>query len=142
MVTLPYSLRCTAARFPDKEAILCGDVRLTYSELDAEVDRTAHALSEHGLVHGDRLALMAGNSERFVIVVYAALRIGASDRFGFRVAQACLRENCANFSARIRVPATPSTIAATKKTRGVSVAGFRWRQANDAQWSSSSSNSA
>ena len=77
MVTLPYSLRCTAARFPDKEAILCGDVRLTYSELDAEVDRTAHALSEHGLVHGDRLALMAGNSERFVIVVYATLRIGA-----------------------------------------------------------------
>lgn len=29
-----------------------------------------------------------------------------------------------------------------KKTRGVSVAGFRWRQANDAQWSSSSSSSA
>ncbi|MGC2938869.1 class I adenylate-forming enzyme family protein [Brevibacterium sp. FAM 24638] len=77
MATLPFSLRCTAARFPDKEAVLGGNFSLTYSELDAEVDRTAHALSAHGLVHGDRVALMLGNSERFIVTLYAALRIGA-----------------------------------------------------------------
>ena len=54
-------LHRTAARAPDKTAIMDGDVRLTYSEFDAAVNRCAHALTARGLGRGDRLALISHN---------------------------------------------------------------------------------
>jgi acyl-CoA synthetase (AMP-forming)/AMP-acid ligase II len=41
------------------------------------VDRVAAVLAGAGLAHGDRFALMATNSDRFVLAFYAALRLGA-----------------------------------------------------------------
>jgi acyl-CoA synthetase (AMP-forming)/AMP-acid ligase II len=48
-----------------------------YRELDAKVDQTATALAHLGLAKGDRFALMAPNSDAFVVAFYAALRLGA-----------------------------------------------------------------
>ncbi|MFC9998620.1 class I adenylate-forming enzyme family protein [Nocardia sp. NPDC127526] len=77
MATIGATLRATAKRVPDRTALVFGDCRYTYAELDAEVDRVAAVLAEHGIAKGDRLALMATNSDRFVIVFYAAHRLGA-----------------------------------------------------------------
>ncbi|TWP34115.1 class I adenylate-forming enzyme family protein [Leekyejoonella antrihumi] len=77
MPTIPSTLRATARRVPETVAIKFGDYSCTYAELDAEVDRTAHALSDLGLCRGDRFALMATNSDRYVVAFYAALRVGA-----------------------------------------------------------------
>jgi acyl-CoA synthetase (AMP-forming)/AMP-acid ligase II len=66
----------TARRVPDAEAVLFGDVRYTYAELDAAVDRMAAVLRDAGLAQGDRCAVMATNSDRFVLAFYAALRLG------------------------------------------------------------------
>ena len=77
MPTIPGTLRATARRVPETVAITFGDFTCTYAELDAEVDRTAHALSALGLGRGDRFALMATNSDRYVVAFYAALRVGA-----------------------------------------------------------------
>lgn len=77
MVTIGATLRSTARRVPDREALIFGDTRYTYAELDAQVDRIAGALAAQGIAKGDRLALMATNSDRFVIVFYAAHRLGA-----------------------------------------------------------------
>ncbi|MGY0500302.1 class I adenylate-forming enzyme family protein [Nocardia sp. FBN12] len=77
MVTIGATLRSTARRVPDREALVFGGSRYTYAELDAEVDRVAGALAVQGIAKGDRLALMATNSDRFVIVFYAAHRLGA-----------------------------------------------------------------
>jgi len=77
MQTIPSTLRSTARRVPETIAIKFGDFSCTYAELDAEVDRTAHALSALGLGRGDRFALMATNSDRFIVAFYAALRVGA-----------------------------------------------------------------
>ena len=41
--------RRTAARVPHKTAIVNGDVRLTFAELDAVIDRTAAALAHLGM---------------------------------------------------------------------------------------------
>lgn len=76
-LTIPSTLRATARRVPDAEAVKFRDFSCTYAELDAEVDRTARALSSLGLGLGDRLALMATNSDRFIVAFYAALRVGA-----------------------------------------------------------------
>lgn len=77
MPTIPTSLRATARRVPDDIALKFGDTVYTYAQLDREVDRTAHALSDLGLAKGERFALMATNSDRFVVAFYAALRVGA-----------------------------------------------------------------
>jgi len=77
MPTVPSTLRSTARRVPETVAIKFGDFSCTYAELDTEVDRAAHALSALGLDRGDRFALMATNSDRFIVAFYAALRVGA-----------------------------------------------------------------
>jgi fatty-acyl-CoA synthase len=68
--------RRTARRVPDKPAIVDGEKRLTFAELDAVVDATAAALSETGLVPRDRLALLCHNSWQFPVLSFACARIG------------------------------------------------------------------
>src|ERR1700761_2627660 len=78
MPTIPGSLRSTARRVPDAPALTFGGRTSTYAELDATVDQTACALAGLGLRPGDRFALMATNSDQFVVAFYAALRAGRS----------------------------------------------------------------
>lgn len=77
MATLGEVLRRHARRVPDREALISGDTRLTYAELDRAVNRTANALAVAGLHKGDRLALMCPNTTGFVLAFYAAMRLGA-----------------------------------------------------------------
>ena len=50
----PSATCCTAPRrrYPDKLAVVAGDLRVTYAEFDAAVNRTAHALADRGLAQG------------------------------------------------------------------------------------------
>jgi fatty-acyl-CoA synthase len=68
--------RRTAHRFPTKTAIIDGDTRLTFDELDAVVDRAAAAIADAGLAKGDRLALLSHNCWQFVVLNFAAARVG------------------------------------------------------------------
>ena len=65
------------SRNPDGEAVVCGDERLTYRELDAEVGRVAAGLAARGVGKGDRVALLLGNRIEFVVAIFAAARLGA-----------------------------------------------------------------
>jgi len=69
-------LRRSAARHPGKTAIVYRDVRQTYAELDATVNRTANALAERGVGKGDRVALLAHNSHGFVVAYFALVKLG------------------------------------------------------------------
>jgi acyl-CoA synthetase (AMP-forming)/AMP-acid ligase II len=77
MPSIPDTLRTTAARCPDREALVFGGRRRTYRELHQEVERTAAALAARGIAAGDRVLLMSPNSDAFVIAAYAVLRTGA-----------------------------------------------------------------
>ena len=68
--------RRTARRVPDKAAIIDGDTRLTFAELDAVVDRAAAALADAGLSPGDRLALLCHNCWQFAVLNFATARAG------------------------------------------------------------------
>ncbi|MGH3457816.1 acyl-CoA synthetase [Aeromicrobium sp.] len=68
--------RRSANRFPDKTAIIDGDTRLTFAELDAAVDRTAAAIDAAGLAKGDRLALLSHNCWQFAVLSFATARVG------------------------------------------------------------------
>ena len=68
--------RRTALRFPDKEAIIDGDVRLTFAEFDERIDRVAAALADAGMKKGDTLALLSHNCWQFPVIVFATARLG------------------------------------------------------------------
>ena len=63
-------------RAPDRVALVCGDLRVTYRELDEKVERIARNLVHAGLKKGDRLALLLGNGLEFVYAALAAARAG------------------------------------------------------------------
>ena len=70
-------LRRTAARDGGKVALIAGEVRQTYAELDAEASRVANALAARGVRQGDRVALLSRNCREYVVVVFAAAKLGA-----------------------------------------------------------------
>ncbi|HSR22002.1 MAG TPA: long-chain fatty acid--CoA ligase [Candidatus Eisenbacteria bacterium] len=70
-------LRQSAARLPDKTALILDDVRLTYGQLDALSDRVAGNLRADGLVPGAAVGLMLPNLPEFVIAYFGILKAGA-----------------------------------------------------------------
>jgi long-chain acyl-CoA synthetase len=57
-------------------AVVAGDVRLTWSEVDALVDRAAAGYRARQLAAGDRVAVQLGNGVDWVVAVMGALRAG------------------------------------------------------------------
>ena len=66
-----------AERHGDREALVFGDRRLTYHELEREVRQFARALLAAGVTKGSSVALMLGNRPEFVIAAFGAGSIGA-----------------------------------------------------------------
>lgn len=67
----------SAARAPDGEALVMGDIRLTWSGLAAECDRIARALAANDIGPGDRVMILMNNAPGFVITLFAVARLGA-----------------------------------------------------------------
>ncbi|WP_219413021.1 acyl-CoA synthetase [Pseudonocardia nigra] len=69
-------LHRTARRYPDKLAVVAGDLRVTYAEFDVAVNRTAHALAGRGVRKGDRLALLSHNCWQYAVLAFATAKLG------------------------------------------------------------------
>jgi 2,3-dihydroxybenzoate-AMP ligase len=74
--TLDELFRGWAARFGDRTAVVAGERRLTYTELDAAADRTARGLRALGIAAGDRAVVQLPNAADVVIVLLGLLRAG------------------------------------------------------------------
>ena len=66
--------RRSARRYPDKVAIIDGDLTLTFAEFDDLVDRAAAALRDNGFAPGDRIALLAHNCWQYAVLAFATAR--------------------------------------------------------------------
>jgi HIP---CoA ligase len=78
MRTIPEVVAHAAAAFADREALADSDgVRWTFGELGEQVHRCAGALIGAGVSPGDRVALWAPNSRRFVVAALGAVTAGA-----------------------------------------------------------------
>jgi len=62
---------------PDREAIVCGDERVTFAELDERATRLAHVLSKVGVEQGDHVGLYLYNGIEYVEGMLAAFKIRA-----------------------------------------------------------------
>jgi len=63
---------------PERTALVAGDERLTYAELDRRAERTAVGFARLGIRHGDRVVVQLPNTTSFVVVFLALVRIGAA----------------------------------------------------------------
>jgi fatty-acyl-CoA synthase len=77
MPSLSDVLRTTAARNPDRPALVYEGRTHLYRELFERVERMAAVLASKGIVRGDRVLLVSGNSDSMVVAAYAVLRAGA-----------------------------------------------------------------
>jgi 2,3-dihydroxybenzoate-AMP ligase len=75
--TLFGLLRGSAARWPDKAALVAGDRRLSYAELQQQATRLAARLLRLGLAPRDRVVMQLPNILEFAVVYFALARIGA-----------------------------------------------------------------
>lgn len=66
-----------AEQYRQKTAIVYGDHRLSYTELDEDSNRIANALLGMGLGKGDRVAMLLSNTLEFVTVYFGIVKIGA-----------------------------------------------------------------
>ncbi|MDE2626445.1 MAG: acyl--CoA ligase [Burkholderiales bacterium] len=76
--TLAELIRRHARERPEQPALVQGDVRLSYTELDALMDRVSASLQRDGLGPGDAIAICAQSSPRFAAVFLGALRAGVA----------------------------------------------------------------
>lgn len=76
-VYLP-ELWATHARFtPDKPALICGDRRLTWRELNAGLNRVANRLLEMGVGRGKKVAVLMTNSPEMFQIMFGIVKAGA-----------------------------------------------------------------
>lgn len=62
---------------PDREAVVFGELRWTYSQVHERAGRLAGALAELGLRKGERVALWTTNRPEFVEVFFGVSQLGA-----------------------------------------------------------------
>ncbi len=77
--TIGANLEATVARFGEREALVDASTgrRLTYAELDSQVDALARGLLALDVAKGDRVGIWAPNCVEWVLVQYATAKIGA-----------------------------------------------------------------
>lgn len=72
-----HALRQCARRFPQRDAIVFGQRRMTFADLNREVNQLAHALAGLEVGAGDRIAISLANRPEIFTVFFAAQKLGA-----------------------------------------------------------------
>ena len=74
--TIPQLFRTFCPLYPDAEAIICGEERLTFAELDRISECVAHGLAARGVGKGDRVAIAMRNCSTWVVTYMAVVKAG------------------------------------------------------------------
>ncbi|QXC62920.1 acyl-CoA synthetase [Aquihabitans sp. G128] len=62
---------------PDRMALVCGERRLTYLEMDDEANRLANHLLAEGFGHGDHIGIYGQNTAEWLVAMVAIFKIRA-----------------------------------------------------------------
>src|SRR4051794_37151211 len=71
-------LEDSAASYPDRTAVVFGESRLGYTEVDAFAAMVANLLVSRGIRPGDKVALTCPNLPYFTVVYFGILKAGAT----------------------------------------------------------------
>ena len=75
-MTSIHDIRLHAAAAPQRTAVVCGDERLSYGQLEALANRLAAVFRGLGLKRGDHIATLLGNRPQMLALAWAAWRTG------------------------------------------------------------------
>ncbi len=75
--TLPGLFRTFCALYEDREAVVAGDERLTFPDLDRISEGVALALVSRGIAKGDRVAIAMRNCPSWIVTYMGAVKAGA-----------------------------------------------------------------
>lgn len=76
-LNLADMFEAVAAAVPERTAIVNGDVRLSYSDLDERTDRLASVLADAGVGMGDFVGIQLPNGNEYLEVMIAAFKLRA-----------------------------------------------------------------
>ena len=74
--TLPLFFKTFCALNGAVEAVVAGEERLTFADLDQVSDRLAHALASRGIAKGDRIGIAMRNCPSWIVGYMAILKAG------------------------------------------------------------------
>ena len=77
MLNLAMVLEDSARSYPERDAVVLGDFKLTYTQLNAGANKVANLLVSKGIQPGDKVALSCPNLPYFPIVYFGILKAGA-----------------------------------------------------------------
>src|SRR3712207_4987039 len=77
MLNLSVLLEDSARNYAQRAAVVLGDQRLTYAQVNALANQVANLLVARGIRPGDKVALSCPNLPYFPIVYYGILKAGA-----------------------------------------------------------------
>ncbi|GAA1549488.1 long-chain fatty acid--CoA ligase [Nocardioides humi] len=78
MTNLAEFLENSAQSYPDRTAIVFGDTRLSYPQVNGAANQVANLLVSRGIRPGDKVALSCPNLPYFTIIYYGILKAGAT----------------------------------------------------------------
>jgi long-chain acyl-CoA synthetase len=78
MTNLSSLLENSTASYPDRTAIVLGDLRLSYAQVNGAANQVANLLVSRGVKPGDKVSLSCVNTPHFTIVYYGILKAGAT----------------------------------------------------------------
>jgi long-chain acyl-CoA synthetase len=70
-------LEKSAQLYPDKTALIFGEDRFSYRQIEEDANRLAHAFISAGVQRGDRVVIFLPNSFEAVVAIFAVLKAGA-----------------------------------------------------------------
>jgi long-chain acyl-CoA synthetase len=76
-VPLQEILKKTAAAYPERTAIVCGEQEISYAKLEALSNQCANALVKLKVGRGDRVAVFLPNIPQFIIAYFGTLKANA-----------------------------------------------------------------
>lgn len=74
---LQQFLENSAERLPDKEALVCGEERLSFGQIERAANRLARLLAAQGVRRQDRVAILLDNSAVSAIALFGILKADA-----------------------------------------------------------------
>ncbi|HVR05970.1 MAG TPA: AMP-binding protein, partial [Solirubrobacteraceae bacterium] len=78
LLLLQDYLRRSTERHPERVALVMGERRVTYAELERDSARLANLLRAHGVSRGDRVCLLLPKSPEAIAAMLGTLRAGAA----------------------------------------------------------------
>lgn len=76
MASIVENFLDAAKKYRDKPALVQGDLKLTYSEVESYARKFAYVLKQNGLQPGERVALVVENCPEYAAMYYGAMMTG------------------------------------------------------------------